>query len=72
MWSLLTSPVPSPTLFPSLPNSIFARRSGPSNFRFSQTAILSNTGQVLAKSDGFAIETHEACDWARLFKNKKV
>jgi len=40
--------------------------------RFSQTAILSNTGQVLAKSDSLAIETHEACDWARLFKNKKV
>lgn len=41
-------------------------------FRFAETAILSNAGHVLAKSDAFAIETHEACDWTRLFKNKKV
>lgn len=40
--------------------------------RFLQTAVLSNAGQVLAKSDAFVIETHEACDWTRLFKNKKV
>lgn len=41
-------------------------------FRFLETAFLSNAGHILAKSDAFAVETHEACDWMRLFKNKKV
>eukprot|EP00903_Cladosiphon_okamuranus_P010587 g10011.t1 len=39
--------------------------------RFLETAILSNAGHILARSDAFTIETHEACDWMRLFKNKK-
>ncbi|CAM9467855.1 unnamed protein product [Laminaria digitata] len=39
--------------------------------RFSQIAVLASAGQVLGKTDGFQIETHEACDWARLLRNKK-
>ncbi|CAB1097437.1 unnamed protein product [Ectocarpus sp. CCAP 1310/34] len=30
--------------------------------RFMQVAVLSSVGKVLAKTDSFAIETHEACD----------
>lgn len=40
--------------------------------RFSAVALLSNVGHILAKTDAFAIEAHEACDWTRLFKSKKV
>ncbi|CAM9692581.1 unnamed protein product [Ectocarpus sp. 13 AM-2016] len=40
--------------------------------RFIQAAVLSSVGKVLAKTDSFAIETHEACDWVRLFKSKKA
>ncbi|CAM9792130.1 unnamed protein product [Ectocarpus sp. 4 AP-2014] len=34
--------------------------------RFMQAAVLSSVGKVLAKTDSFDIETHEACDWVRL------
>ncbi|CBJ28204.1 expressed unknown protein [Ectocarpus siliculosus] len=40
--------------------------------RFMQAAVLSSVGKVLAKTDSFEIETHEACDWVRLFKSKKA
>lgn len=40
--------------------------------RFSQTSVLSSAGQILGKTDAFDLETHEACDVARLMKNKKV
>lgn len=40
--------------------------------RFMQGAVLSSVGKVLAKTDSFDIETHEACDWVRLFKSKKA
>lgn len=40
--------------------------------RFSQSAILSNVGQILGKTKDFILSTHEACDWTRLMKNKKV
>lgn len=37
-----------------------------------QAAVLSSVGKVLARTDSFDIETHEACDWVRLFKSKKA
>lgn len=40
--------------------------------RFSQIAVLAGAGQILGKTDGFHVEAHEACDWARLLRNKKV
>lgn len=40
--------------------------------RFMQAAVLSSVGKVLARTDSFDIETHEACDWVRLFKSKKA
>ncbi|CAM9734900.1 unnamed protein product [Scytosiphon promiscuus] len=39
--------------------------------RFSEVALLSKVGHILAKTDAFAIEAHESCDWTRLFKSKK-
>lgn len=41
-------------------------------YRFPQIAVLANAGQILGKTDGFHIEAHEACDWARLLRNKKA
>ena len=40
--------------------------------RFPQIAVLADAGQILAQTDGFHIEAHEACDWARLLRNKKA